>query len=128
MNGAVMAKEKTKNILGNELQSCCIEPVTGFFRGGYCNTNQMDQGMHVVCAVVTEEFLGFTKSRGNDLSTPRPEFQFPGLKAGDGWCLCAMRWKEACEAGVAPPIKPESTHEKVLELIQKEVLKKHYIQ
>lgn len=88
----------------------------------------MDQGTHVVCAVVTKEFLGFTKSHGNDLITPRPEFQFPGLKAGDGWCLCAMRWKEAYKAGVAPPIKPESTPEKALKLIQKEELEKHFIQ
>ena len=122
------AGEKAKNILGTELQSCCTEPMTGFFRDGYCNTNQMDQGTHVVCAIVTDEFLEFTKSRGNDLSTPRPEFQFPGLKAGDGWCLCALRWKEAYEAGVAPPLKPEATHAKALEFVQKEELEKHYIQ
>jgi len=88
----------------------------------------MDQGTHVVCAIVTDEFLEFTKSRGNDLSTPRPEFQFPGLKAEDGWCLCALRWKEAYEAGVAPPLKPEATHAKALEFVQKEELEKHYIQ
>ena len=97
------AMEKAKNILGTELQSCCTDPITGFFRDGYCNTNQMDKGMHVVCAIVTDAFLDFTKSRGNDLSTPRPEFQFPGLKSGDRWCLCALRWKEAYEEGVAPP-------------------------
>jgi hypothetical protein len=123
-----MAKEKVKNILGTELQSCCTEPMTGFFRDGHCNTNQMDQGTHVVCAIVTEEFLEFTKSRGNDLSTPRPEFQFPGLKSGDGWCLCALRWKEAYDAGVAPPLKPEATHEKALDFIANEALEKHYIQ
>lgn len=123
-----MTKEKAKNILGNEIQSCCTDPMTGFFRDGYCNTNHLDQGTHVVCALVTEEFLEFTKSRGNDLSTPRPELQFTGLKAGDGWCLCAMRWKEAYEAGVAPPIRPESTHEKALEFIEKEALQQHYIQ
>jgi uncharacterized protein len=121
-------KERAKNILGTELQSCCTEPMTGFFRDGYCNTNQMDQGTHVVCAIVTDEFLDFTRSRGNDLSTPRPEFQFPGLKSGDGWCLCALRWKEAYEAGVAPPLKPEATHEKALDFIPKEALEKHYIQ
>ena len=122
-----MAEDKAKNILGGELESCCTDPMTGFLRDGYCNTNQMDQGTHVVCAVITDEFLAFTKSRGNDLITPRPEYQFPGLKAGDGWCLCALRWKEAFAAGVAPPIKPASTHEKVLEFINREDLEKYYI-
>ena len=89
-----MTDEKQKNILGTELQSCCNDPITGFLRDGYCRTNQMDLGTHVICAVVTDEFLEFTKSKGNDLSTPRPEYQFPGLTAGDGWCLCAIRWKE----------------------------------
>ncbi len=123
-----MAEEKAKNILGGELESCCTDPMTGFLRDGYCNTNQMDQGTHVVCAIITDEFLAFTKSRGNDLITPRPEYQFPGLKAGDGWCLCALRWKEAFAAGVAPPIKPSSTHEKVLEFINREDLEKYYLQ
>lgn len=123
-----MAEDKAKNILGGELESCCTDPMTGFLRDGYCNTNQMDQGTHVVCAVITDEFLAFTKSRGNDLITPRPEYQFPGLKAGDGWCLCALRWKEAFAAGVAPPIKPASTNEKVLEFINREDLEKYYIQ
>ena len=123
-----MTDEKPKNILGTELQSCCTDPITGFFRDGYCRTNQMDIGTHVICAVVTDEFLEFTKSRGNDLSTPRPEYQFPGLTAGDGWCLCAMRWKEAHDAGAAPPLKPESTHEKALEFIDKSSLEKYYIQ
>ena len=123
-----MTDEKPKNILGTELQSCCTDPITGFFRDGYCRTNQMDLGTHVICAVVTDEFLEFTKSKGNDLSTPRPEYQFPGLTAGDGWCLCAMRWKEAHDAGAAPPLKPESTHEKALEFIDKSSLEKYYIQ
>lgn len=123
-----MVKEVAKNIVGTKLQSCCTDPITGFFRDGYCNTNQMDQGTHVVCAVVTDEFLEFTKSRGNDLSTPRPDYQFPGLKAGDRWCLCALRWKEAYEAGVAPPIKPEATHEKTLKFIDLSVLKEHCIE
>merc|ERR1712012_1541689 len=122
-----MAGKQAKNILGTALQLCCSNPKTGFLRDGSCNTNFMDQGTHVVCAIITEDFLKFTKSRGNDLSTPRPEFQFPGLKPGDGWCLCALRWKEAYEAGVAPPIKPESTHEKALEIIPREALEKHYI-
>ena len=123
-----MTDEKPKNILGTELRSCCADPITGFFRDGYCRTNQKDHGTHVICVVVTDEFLEFTKSKGNDLSTPRLEYQFPGLKAGDGWCLCAMRWKEAHDAGVAPPLKPESTHEKTLELINKSSLEKYYIQ
>lgn len=120
--------ERSRNILGTELQSCCTNSRTGFFRDGYCNTYQLDQGTHVVCAILTDEFLEFTKSCGNDLSTPRPELQFPGLKAGDGWCLCALRWKEAYEAGVAPPLKPEATHDKALEFMLTEELEKYYIQ
>ena len=123
-----MTQAKAKNILGTELQCCCTDPMTGFFRDGFCNTNQRDHGTHVVCAIVTEEFLAFTKSQGNDLSTPRPDYQFPGLKAGDGWCLCALRWKEAYDAGVAPPIKPEATHEKALMLVDKQALEQYYIQ
>jgi uncharacterized protein (DUF2237 family) len=124
--GTAMTEEKPKNILGTDLQSCCTDPMTGYTRDGYCKTNQLDQGTHLVCAIVTDEFLKFTKSRGNDLITPRPEFQFPGLKAGNGWCLCVLRWKEAYQAGVAPPIKPEATHEKALEFIDKRVLEKYY--
>jgi uncharacterized protein (DUF2237 family) len=123
-----MVKEIAKNILGTELQLCCTDPVTGFFRDGYCNTHQTDQGTHVVCAVMTDAFLEFTQSRGNDLSTPRPDYQFPGLKAGDYWCLCALRWKEAYEAGLAPPIKPEATHEKLLKFFNLSVLEEHYIE
>lgn len=122
-----MTKEKAKNILGGDLQPCCTDPMTGFFRDGYCHTNHMDQGTHVVCAVVTDEFLEFTKSRGNDLSRPVPAYQFPGLRAGDGWCLCARRWQEAYEAGVAPPIKGHSTHEKALDYIAKETLEQFRI-
>ena len=122
-----MIKEKTKNVLGTDLQLCCTDPVTGFFRDGYCHTNNMDQGTHVVCAIMTEEFLKFTKSQGNDLSTPRSEYQFPGLKPGDQWCLCALRWKEAHDAGVAPPVKPEATHEKMLEFVDKETLEVYYV-
>lgn len=122
-----MVKELIKNILGTELQSCCTDPMTGFYRDGYCNTGPMDQGSHTVCAVMTDEFLEFTKLHGNDLGTPRPEYQFPGLKNGDCWCLCALRWKEAHEAGFAPLIKPEATHEKALESIDKSVLEKYYV-
>ena len=111
-----------KNILGGELESCCTDPMTGFWRDGYCHTNHLDRGTHVVCALLTDEFLQFTKARGNDLITPIPEHQFPGLRAGDGWCLCAQRWLEAHEAGVAPPIKARATHERALEHIALEVL------
>ena len=116
------------NILGSALKPCCFEPMTGFFRDGFCKTNHLDTGTHVICAIMTEEFLSFTKSRGNDLSTPRLEYDFPGLKPGDCWCLCALRWKEAHEAGVAPPIKPKSTHERALDLIEKNVLEPYFTQ
>ena len=122
-----MVKALVKNILGTELRSCCTDPITGFYRDGYCNTGQMDQGSHTVCAIMTDEFLEFTQSRGNDLSTPFPEYRFPGLKAGDCWCLCALRWKEAHEAGVAPLIKPEATHEKTLEFVDKAILEKYFV-
>jgi uncharacterized protein len=114
-----------KNVLGNELEICCTSPMTGFTRNGKCETGATDTGTHVVCAKVTEEFLQFTKSLGNDLSTPAPEYNFPGLKPGDGWCLCATRWQEALKAGVAPPIVLSATHEKLLEYISLDVLKKH---
>ena len=121
-----MSEDRAKNILGTDLQLCCTDPMTGFFRDGYCNTSRMDHGTHVVCAIVTEEFLAFTKSKGNDLSTPHPEYQFPGLKPGDCWCLCALRWKEAYETGVAPPIKPEATHAKALEIVSQDILQQFY--
>lgn len=114
-----------KNVLGSQLQLCCSDPVTGFFRDGFCNTNQQDIGKHWVCAVMTEEFLNFSQQRGNDLITPRPEFDFPGLKAGDGWCLCALRWLEAFEAGVAPKVKLLATHERALEVISLTQLKEN---
>ncbi len=106
------------NIFGEPLISCSTSPMTGFFRDGCCKTDEMDQGTHTVCAIMTEEFLLYTKSVGNDLSTPRPEYQFPGLKPGDHWCLCASRWTQAHSAGVAPKIVPEATHEKTLEYIE----------
>ncbi|MCH8545181.1 MAG: DUF2237 domain-containing protein [Cryomorphaceae bacterium] len=105
------------NIFGEPLISCCNDPLTGYFRDGYCKTDASDRGSHTVCAVMTEEFLTFSRSRGNDLITPRPEFQFPGLKPGDKWCLCALRWKEALEAGVAPLVVLEATNEKTLEYV-----------
>lgn len=123
-----MTKNKAKNVLGGQLQLCCDDPMTGYFRDGFCNTSNMDVGTHVVCAIMTDEFLEFTKSKGNNLSSPAPEFGFPGLKAGDGWCLCALRWKEAFKAGVAPSVKLESTHEKVLQYISLQDLKSHRVQ
>lgn len=106
-----------KNVLGTALKKCCDSPRTGFYRDGYCHTGPQDHGTHVACATVTAEFLAFTRSRGNDLVTPRPEWNFPGLKPGDKWCLCALRWKEAKAAGVAPELDLEATHEKMLEYI-----------
>ena len=108
---------KDRNVLKGALHLCCSQPMTGFYRDGYCRTGPGDSGSHIVCAIMTDEFLEFTRSRGNDLSTPMPYFQFPGLRAGDRWCLCALRWKEAYEAGFAPPVVLEATHEKVLEFI-----------
>ena len=99
-----MPASTARNVLGTELEPCSLDPVTGFFRDGCCNTDEHDRGLHVVCTRVTAEFLEFSRSRGNDLVTPRLEFKFPGLKPGDQWCLCAMRWKEAFEAGLAPPV------------------------
>lgn len=114
---------EAKNVFGEALASCCTDPMTGFYRDGFCNTGKADVGTHVVCAIVTEEFLEFTKSRGNNLSSPVPEYNFPGLNPGDGWCLCALRWKEAYEAGLAPPVKLEATHQKALQYIPLEALK-----
>lgn len=96
--------------MGGILKECCRDPMTGYFRDGFCNTNESDTGRHTVCAIMTNEFLEFSKSKGNDLITARPEFNFPGLKEGDGWCLCVLRWKEAYQAGKAPFVKLESTH------------------
>ena len=123
-----MTEKTAKNILGTELQICSTEPMTGFFRDGCCHTSHLDRGTHVVCAIVTDEFLEFSFRQGNDLITPRPEYQFPGLKAGDSWCLCALRWKEAHQAGVAPPIKAQATHEKALDIIDSDILKGYYAQ
>jgi len=104
-----------KNVLGGPLAKCCESPRTGFYRDGFCHTGPQDHGTHVACAKVTKEFLEFTRSRGNDLSTPRPEWNFPGLRPGDKWCLCALRWLEAKRAGVAPPLELSATHEKMLD-------------
>jgi len=112
-----MKKEESKNVFGNTLAACSEGPVTGFYRDGCCNTGPQDYGIHTVCAVMTEEFLEFSKSKGNDLSTPQPQMNFPGLKPGDRWCLCAPRWLEAYRAGKAPKVKLEATHEKTLEIV-----------
>lgn len=116
-----------KNVLGGELQSCSTDPMTGFFRDGCCNTGQGDLGVHVVCAVMTDGFLEVTANSGNDLIEPIPEFAFPGLKAGDQWCLCAARWEEARKGGVAPPVILESTHMSALEHVDLEDLKAHAV-
>ena len=116
------------NVLGTPLVPCSYDPLTGYFRDGCCNTDDHDQGSHVVCAKVTQEFLDFSLARGNDLVTPRPEHRFVGLEAGDRWCLCAMRWKEALEAGVAPPVVLECTHERALLFVTLAQLQSHAIQ
>jgi uncharacterized protein (DUF2237 family) len=114
-----------RNVLGGELEPCSFDPLTGFYRNGCCETGPEDTGMHTVCAVMTKDFLAFSMSMGNDLSTPRPEFDFPGLGPGDRWCLCAPRWKEALDAGVAPPVVLAATHEEVLAITALGVLKDH---
>ncbi len=111
-----------RNVLGGPLDVCSRDPLTGFFRDGCCNTGDGDTGTHVVCAQVTDAFLAYSRSRGNDLITPRPEFLFPGLKAGDQWCLCVSRWLEAYAAGVAPPLRLSATHEAALRYVSLETL------
>jgi uncharacterized protein (DUF2237 family) len=116
-----------KNVLGTPLKSCSTSPMTGFYRTGCCDTGGDDLGLHVVCARMTAEFLAFSASRGNDLSTPNPWFGFPGLRPGDQWCLCAERWKEALEAGVAPPVVLEATHMTALEFVDLDDLKRYAV-
>ena len=115
--------ETARNVLGGELEPCSRDPVTGFFRNGCCETGPDDLGLHTVCAVMTAEFLAYSKAVGNDLSTPQPHYHFPGLKPGDRWCLCAPRWKEALDAGMAPPLVLEATHEETLAIVPLGVLK-----
>jgi uncharacterized protein len=112
-----MPESTTRNVLGGELALCAADPPTGFLRDGCCHASDDDPGQHFVCAQMTREFLDFSRQRGNDLSTPHPELGFPGLKPGDRWCLCVERWKEAAEAGVAPPVVLEATHEKALDVV-----------
>lgn len=119
------APPESRNVFGEPLATCSIAPMTGFFRDGCCETGPEDVGRHVVCAQVTREFLDYSRARGNDLMTPRPEFGFPGLQPGDRWCLCALRWREALEAGVAPPVALAATHERALDIIDLQELKAH---
>lgn len=113
-----------RNVLGGELATCSANPVTGFFRDGCCNTSADDVGSHTVCAVMTAEFLAFSKARGNDLSTPRPEYDFPGVQPGQRWCLCAARWREALQAGKAPQVVLNATNEATLDIVALEDLKR----
>jgi uncharacterized protein (DUF2237 family) len=115
--------EGARNVLGTDLVPCSLDPTTGFYRNGCCETGPEDLGLHTVCAVMTAEFLAFSKASGNDLSTPLPEYGFPGLSPGDRWCLCAPRWKEALDAGMAPQVVLESTHEETLAIVPLGVLK-----
>ena len=112
-----------RNVLGGDLEPCCYEPLTGYYRDGHCHTGHGDSGVHTVCAVMTDAFLKFSREQGNDLSTPRPEYEFPGLKSGDKWCLCASRWKDAYDAGMAPQVVLEATHASTLEFASIEELK-----
>ncbi|MCL7931045.1 DUF2237 family protein [Halomonas llamarensis] len=116
---------RDRNVLGEPLTPCCHDPVTGFYRDGFCRVGPNDHGVHAVCAMVTEEFLAFSSAQGNDLVTPHPEFGFPGLKPGDRWCLCASRWKEAAVVGLAPPVILSATHEKALDAIPLNQLQQH---
>ena len=112
------------NIFDEPLDECCANPITGFYRDGFCHADELDRGIHVVCAEMSEEFLNFSKSRGNDLSTPRAEYNFPGLKPGDHWCICAERWKEAYDCGKAPKLFLKKSNKKALTIIKIEILKK----
>ena len=113
------------NVLGTELESCCTDPITGYYRDGFCHTGPGDVGLHTVCAQMTEEFLRFSYEHGNDLITPRPDMQFPGLKPGDKWCVCVTRWQEALEAGKACPVFLSATHSSAIEFVSMEDLNAH---
>ena len=119
------SRPKPKNVLGTDLQTCCTDPMTGFYRDGSCNTGPDDTGRHTVCIVATDEFLAYSKAVGNDLSTPMPQYGFPGVKEGDKWCLCVERWQQALEDDMAPQIDLEATHEKALDVVRLEDLKKY---
>ena len=115
------------NVLGGTLDACCLDPVTGFYRDGSCSSGPDDLGSHTVCCYLTEGFLAYSKAQGNDLSTPRPEYNFPGLRAGDKWCVCASRWMQAAQDGQACPIILSSTHQKALEIIPLELLMEYAV-
>ena len=117
-----------KNVLGTELAPCSYDPLTGYFRDGCCNTDASDHGSHLICVRVTAEFLEFSKAAGNDLVTPLPQHRFSGLNPGDRWCLCALRWREALEAGLAPPVILEATHANALQFVTMAQLEKHRFQ
>jgi uncharacterized protein (DUF2237 family) len=117
--------ERERNVLGGPLATCSLRPRTGFFRDGCCNTGPDDFGLHVICAQMTAEFLAFSREQGNDLSTPMPELGFPGLVPGDRWCICAARWREAYEAGCAPPVVLAATHEETLAVVPLDALRRH---
>jgi hypothetical protein len=121
------AERPQKNVFGEPLATCSDSPLTGFFRDGCCNTSPEDRGSHTVCVIMTDDFLAFSKAAGNDLSTPMPEYEFPGLKAGDRWCLCAARWRQAFEAGAAPRVVLAATHERALEIVALRDLKRYAI-
>ena len=133
MIGKIMRNTKKKmiteqtNLFDEIIEECCLNPITGFFRNGFCHTDEMDRGLHIVCSLMTDDFLRFSKSRGNDLSTPRPEFNFPGLAEGDSWCVCAERWKEAYEQGFAPKVFLKRTHKKAATIIDIEILKEYAV-
>ena len=120
-----MEMEKSVNVLGGTLSACSSDPVTGFFRDGHCNTCTQDHGSHTVCALMTAEFLAYSKYVGNDLSTPRPEFGFAGLKPGDQWCLCAARFLQAHDEGCAPQVRLDATHQRALDIVPLDVLRRH---
>ena len=122
-----MIQHDSLNVYGEVLEPCSENPVTGFFRDGCCNTADEDRGMHTVCVELTDDFLQFSKRMGNDLITPRPEFNFPGLQAGDRWCLCALRWLQAHQEGVAPKVHIRSTHIRTLEVVDIQLLKSHAV-
>ena len=119
---------RAKNVLGTELETCSVNPMTGFYRDGCCNTGAEDLGLHTVCVEMTDEFLAFSKQRGNDLSTPNEAYEFPGLQAGDRWCLCVLRWKEALEADMAPRVVLNATHMSVLEFVDLEDLQRYAVE
>ena len=119
--------ESQRNVLGQPIKPCCKFPMTGFYRDGHCHTGPEDIGQHTICIRITDTFLAFSKEAGNDLSSPRPDLDFPGLIEGDQWCLCALRWVEAFESGAAPKVVLEATHESVLELVKLEDLKAHAV-